>query len=74
MSDTMITSLLVFVGALIPIFTIVIRVNSTLTKLNTTIENLAKQIDKSEEDRHSIHLTLNDHETRITLLEKIDDK
>ena len=70
MNDTLIISLLAFIGSLIPIMTIVIKVNSTLTKLNLTIQVLAKQIEKSQEDREKIHGTLNNHETRITILEK----
>ena len=70
MDDTLIISLLAFIGSLIPIMTIVIKVNSTLTKLNLTIQVLAKQIENSQEDREKIHGTLNNHETRITILEK----
>lgn len=69
MSYALIMSLLAFIAALLPIFTIVIKVNGTLTKLNITIEMLTKQMDKSEEDREHIHLSLNDHETRLTALE-----
>lgn len=70
MNDTLIISLLAFIGSLIPIMTIVIKVNSTLTKLNLTIKILTKQIEDSQEDREKIHGTLNNHETRITILEK----
>ena len=70
MNDTLIISLLAFIGSLIPIMTIVIKVNSTLTKLNLTIKVLTKQIESSQEDREKIHGTLNNHETRITILEK----
>lgn len=70
MDDTLIISLLAFIGSLIPIMTIVIKVNSTLTKLNLTIKILTKQIEDSQEDREKIHGTLNNHETRITILEK----
>ena len=70
MNDTLIISLLAFIGALIPIMTIVIKVNSTLTKLNLTIQVLTKQMENSQEDREKIHSTLNNHETRITILEK----
>ena len=70
MDDTLIISLLAFIGSLIPIMTIVIKVNSTLTKLNLTIKVLTKQIENSQEDREKIHGTLNNHETRITILEK----
>ena len=70
MNDTLIISLLTFIGSLIPIMTIVIKVNSTLTKLNLTIQVLTKQMENSQEDREKIHSTLNNHETRITILEK----
>lgn len=70
MNDTLIISLLAFIGTLIPIMTIVIKVNSTLTKLNLTIQVLTKQMENSQEDREKIHGTLNNHETRITILEK----
>ena len=70
MNDTLIISLLAFIGSLIPIMTIVIKVNSTLTKLNLTIRVLTKQMENSQEDREKIHGTLNNHETRITILEK----
>lgn len=70
MDDTLIISLLAFIGSLIPIMTIVIKVNSTLTKLNLTIQVLTKQMENSQEDREKIHGTLNNHETRITILEK----
>ena len=70
MNDTLIISLLAFIGALIPIMTIVSKVNSTLTKLNLTIKVLTKQMENSQEDREKIHGTLNNHETRITILEK----
>ena len=70
MDDTLIISLLAFIGSLIPIMTIIIKVNSTLTKLNLTIKVLTKQMENSQEDREKIHGTLNNHETRITILEK----
>ena len=70
MNDTLIISLLAFIGSLIPIMTIVVKVNSTLTKLNLTIKVLTKQMENSQEDREKIHGTLNNHETRITILEK----
>lgn len=58
-----------FIGAMIPIFTVIIKLNSTITKLNTTIEVLTEQMKFSQKDRSKIHDQLNDHETRITVLE-----
>lgn len=73
MNDTQILYLLGFIGALIPIFTIVIKLNNTLTRLNITIDSLTKQMENSEKDREQIHEILNNHETRITILEKKED-
>ena len=58
-----------FVGAMIPIFTVIIKLNSTITKLNTTIEVLSRQMEVSQNDRDKIHKQLNEHETRISILE-----
>lgn len=68
MDDT-IMLILGFIGAMIPIFTVVVKLNSTITKLNTTIEVLTKQMETSQNDRQGIHNQLNDHETRISILE-----
>lgn len=58
-----------FIGSMIPIFTVIIKLNSTITKLNVTIEVLTKQMRSSQEDREIIHTQLNNHETRISILE-----
>ena len=55
---------------MIPVVTVIIKLNSTITKLNVTIGVLNKQMDNSQEDREKIHIQLNDHETRITVLER----
>lgn len=67
--DNTIMLIIGFVGAMIPIFTVIIKLNSTITKLNTTIEVLSRQMEASQSDRDKIHKQLNEHETRITLLE-----
>ena len=67
--DNTIMTMLAFVGALIPIFTVTIKLNSTITKLNTTIGILTKQMETSQKDRIKMHDQLNDHETRISILE-----
>lgn len=68
--DSTIMLVLGFIGAMIPIFTVIIKLNSTITKLNTTIEVLSRQMEVSQNDRDKIHKQLNEHETRITVLEK----
>lgn len=58
-----------FISSMIPIFTVIVKLNSTITKLNTTIEVLTEQMKFSQKDRNKIHEQLNDHETRISILE-----
>lgn len=58
-----------FIGSLIPIFTVIVKLNSTITKLNITIQVLNKQMENSLKDRTEIHTQLNNHETRISILE-----
>ena len=70
MNDTLITTLITFIVAMIPIITIIVRLNSTLTKLNVTIDILSKQMENSSIDRKGIHSKLNDHEIRIVKLEE----
>lgn len=73
--DNLIISLISFVGSMIPIVTVLIKLNGTITKLNVTIENLSVQMSDSQSDRKLIHNQLNNHETRITVLEnKIERK
>lgn len=67
--DNTIMLILGFVGSMIPIFSVIIKLNNTITKLNTTIEVLTEQMKSSQEDRDKIHEQLNDHETRISVLE-----
>lgn len=69
MKDQQIIQILGFITTMIPIVAVVIKLNTSITKLNTTIEFLSAQIEKSEEDRKAIHDKLNNHETRISILE-----
>ena len=68
--DNTIMLILGFVGSMIPIFTVIVKLNSTITKLNVTIQILNKQMENSVKDRTEIHTQLNNHETRIALLEE----
>lgn len=58
-----------FIGSMIPIFAVIVKLNSTITKLNITIQVLNKQMENSMKDRTEIHSQLNNHETRIAILE-----
>lgn len=68
--DNTIMTLLGFIGALIPILTVVIKLNNTITELNSTMKCVQQQIIESKQDRGEIRDVINDHETRITVLEK----
>ena len=68
MDDTILT-VLGFIGAMIPVITVILKLNGTITKLNVTIGVLNKQMETSQKDRKDIHDQLNDHELRIDRLE-----
>ena len=68
--DNMIMEILAFIVAMIPVITVIMKLNTSITKLNVTIDVLSKQMENSANDRKSIHNQLNNHETRITVLEK----
>ena len=69
MDNNSIMLFLGFIGSMIPIFTVIVKLNSTITKLNITIQILIKQMENSMKDRIEIHTQLNNHETRIAILE-----
>lgn len=69
MNNNSIMLILGFICSMIPIFTVIVKLNSTITKLNITIQILNKQMENSMKDRTEIHTQLNNHETRIALLE-----
>lgn len=70
MNNNSIMLILGFIGSMIPIFTVIVKLNSTITKLNITIQILNKQMENSMKDRTEIHSQLNNHETRIAILEE----
>lgn len=70
MDNNIIMLIVGFIGSMIPIFTVIVKLNSTITKLNVTIQILNKQMENSMKDRTEIHTQLNNHETRIALLEE----
>ena len=70
MDDTIMT-VLGFVVSMISVVAVIVRLNSTITKLNVTIQVLTEQMKSSQTDREKIHKQLNEHETRISILEKL---
>lgn len=69
MQDNTIMLVMGFITTMIPIFTVIVKLNNTITKLNVTIQVLSDQMHKGQEDRNKIHNQLNNHETRISILE-----
>ena len=69
MDNNTIMVIIGFVGSMIPIVTVIVKLNSTITKLNVTMQVLNKQMENSQKDRTEIHSQLNNHETRISILE-----
>lgn len=67
--DNIIMTILGFVVPMISVVAVVVKLNSTITKLNVTMQVLNEQMKNSQTDREKIHKQLNDHETRITVLE-----
>ena len=62
-------TILGFVVPMISVVAVIVKLNSTITKLNVTMQVLNEQMKGSQKDREKIHTQLNDHETRITVLE-----
>ena len=73
--------LVVVAGLFLSVGAPVIRLNSTLTKLSTLVEGLRDRQAQQEQNNTESHrrlwrhndeqdATLNDHETRITILER----
>jgi hypothetical protein len=55
---------------LIAIGTPIIKLNTSITKLSVAVENLMKYVDKNDKCHTEFTEQLNDHETRITVMEK----
>lgn len=69
------------VGFLAVILPPIVKLNSSITKLNITMEHITKELWELKSDNHDSHRrlwdkndeqdkALNDHETRITTLER----
>lgn len=56
-------------GLLITLITALIRLASSMSKLNTTMDIFAKKFDKTDETLCKHGDQLADHETRITVIE-----
>ena len=63
MDNTSILLLVGFIGSLIAIMTPIIKLNSSITKLNVTLDNTNKVVSKIDDK-------INDHEIRLVKLEE----
>lgn len=67
--DDMIIKLLGVVGGTIAIVAPIIKLNISITRLNTTVENLVKRLGESNNSIKEHESILNNHEVRIAILE-----
>lgn len=62
------------VAFVVTVVTPIIKLNSTIIKLTTIVENMSRNLEELTERNSNTHSRifdkLNDHETRITVLEK----
>lgn len=70
MENIQIIYLLSFLVSLIAVVTPIIKLNTSITKLNTTMENLNGIVTESKQEIKDLKNISNNHETRITVLEK----
>lgn len=63
-------TVIIGVGALIGVMAPVIKLNNSITKLTTTLEFLTKENKRQDERLDAHSRTLDDHEKRISHLEK----
>lgn len=71
--QTIITVLVTLIGLFFTIGKPIINLNTAITKLQVTVDNLMKEVNefksKNSETHNEIYDKLDDHETRITRLE-----
>lgn len=61
--------IVVLIGLVTAIVTPIIKLNTSVVKLTTIVDKLAKDMDNNSESHKDMECQLNDHETRITVLE-----
>lgn len=69
MSWEIVVGLITLCTFLISFGTILVKLTSSITKLDLTMKQFWIFKDSAEEEHKEIHETLNNHETRITVLE-----
>ena len=81
MEWTVVTVIVVLVGLIAAVVKPIVNLNSTMTKLDTTLDIFVKRYDKDNDKNEKEHVALwnrgdelsesvNDHETRICILEQ----
>lgn len=70
MTWELLSSIIVLVGFIITIGKIVSANTKALTRLEDSIDRLDKTLNKQDKDIHHLDDTVQDHETRISVLER----
>lgn len=61
-----------FLGIIVAVIAIggpILKLNSSISKLTTKLDDVIRRLDKKDTHDENVDNKLNDHETRITLLE-----
>lgn len=70
MENNSIIILMGFIGTLITVITPIIKLNSSITKLNVTIDNINSSLTKCSTKIDEQEKTISDHNLRIDRLER----
>lgn len=70
MNGDVVVTVIIFLGAIIPILSVVVKINTTLTKLNITMAYVVEDRKQDKDRIDGIDCKLIDHDKRIYVLEK----
>lgn len=62
--------LFTLISAFIAVMNIVVKVNRTLTALESAVKQLTEHMEKQSQKNNNFYRQLSDHETRISILEE----
>lgn len=62
--------LFTLISAFIAVMNIVVKVNRTLTALESAVKQLTEYVEKQSKKNNNFYKQLSDHETRIAILEE----
>lgn len=70
MNWEIVVGIITLIGAIIPICRIVKNNTAALTEVSVSLRDSRKDIDRNTDNIDELQTTVNNHETRITVLEK----